>query len=187
MRFRTWQKELEFALIPLQRRFLMQSQACSAIPGSPRTSCRLGIILIAISALALPAFASSPDDKVIDQDSIAALQARIPQAQPREQCFLYAELIHQMTEFSMKQYAAGDVDKATDLLKQIQNITRKLHLAMANNDKRLKNAEILLRHTAFRLNEFLHNSSSDDRPVVEAALAQVNRAESETMMQVFSK
>jgi len=137
--------------------------------------------------VAIPASASSPDEKPIDQESIAALQARIPQAQPREQCFLYAQLIHEMTEFSIKQYASGDVDKATDLLQQIQSLTHKLHLTMGDNDKRLKNAEILLRHTAFRLNEFLHNSSTDDRPVVEATLAQVNRAESETMLQVFRK
>jgi len=165
----------------------MRSQACSAISGAPRTALYRWALLLAIAALAIPAFASSPDDQVIDQTTIAALQARIPQASPREQCFLYAELIHQMTEFSMKQYAAGDVDKATDLLKQIQNLTHKLHLSMAENDKRLKNAEILLRHSAFRLSEFLHNSSSDDRPVVEATLAQVNRAESETMMEVFRK
>jgi len=152
----------------------MRLQACS-------------ILLCTIATVTVPAFASSPDDKVIDQETIAALQARIPLAQPREQCFLYAELIHQMTEFSMKQYAAGDVGKATDLLKQIQNLTHKLHLSMAENDKRLKNAEILLRHSAFRLNEFLHNSSYDDRPVVEATLAQVNRAESEAMMEVFRK
>jgi hypothetical protein len=152
----------------------MRFQACSTI-------------LLAIATVTIPAFASSSDDKQVDQESIAALEARIPQAQPREQCFLYAELIHDMTEFSMKQYAAGDVDKATDLLKQIQNLTHKLHLSMTNNDKRLKNAEILLRHTAFRLTEFLHNSSTDDRPMVEATLAQVNRAESETMLQVFRK
>ncbi|HEY1578191.1 MAG TPA: hypothetical protein VGF82_14065 [Terracidiphilus sp.] len=153
----------------------MRSQACSTL------------LLLAVATIATPAFASNPDDKAIDQATIAALQARIPAAQPREQCFLYAELIHQMTEFSMKQYAAGDTDKATDLLKQIQNLTHKLHLSMANNDKRLKNAEILLRHSAFRLTEFLHNSSSDDREVVEATLAQVNRAESETMLSVFKK
>jgi hypothetical protein len=144
-------------------------------------------LLLAIAALAIPACASSPDNKAIDQQSIAALEARIPTAQPREQCFLYAELIHQMTEFSMKHYAAGDTDKATDLLKQIQNLTHKLHLSMAEKDKRLKNAEILLRHTAYRLTEFLHSSSSDDREVVQATLAQVNRAESETMLQVFQK
>jgi len=144
-------------------------------------------ILLAIAALSIPAYASSPDDKPINQDSIAALQARIPQAQPREQCFLYAELIHQMTEFSLKQYAAGDVDKASDLLKQIQTLTHKMHLSARDNDKRLKNAEILLRHTAFRLTEMLHNSSTDDRPLVQETLAQVNRAQSETMLEVFRK
>lgn len=145
------------------------------------------ITVLAFATLSISAFASSPDDKMIDQQTISALEARIPTAQPREQCFLYAELIHQMTEFSMKQYAAGDTDKATDLLKQIQKVTSKLHLTMADNDKRLKKAEILLRHTAFRLTEFLHSSSSDDREVVQDTLAQVNRAESETMLQVFRK
>jgi hypothetical protein len=92
-----------------------------------------------------------------------------------------------MTEFSFKQYAAGDVDKATDLLKQIQTITHKMHLSVAENDKRLKNAEILMRHTAFRLSQMLHDSSYEDRPLVQETLAQVNKAESETMLQVFRK
>lgn len=144
-------------------------------------------ILLAIATVAIPAFASSPDDKQIDQSTIAALEARIPQAQPREQCFLYAELIHQMTEVSMKQYAAGDVEKANDLLHRIQVITHKMHMSLADNDKRMKNAEILLRHTAFRLSELLHSSSSDEQEVVQATLAQVNQAQNETMLSVFRK
>lgn len=167
----------------------MRFLACSATPGpQTKASFRLGgTILLAIAAVAVPALASSPDDKVIDQQSIADLEARIPQAQPREQCFLYAELIHQMTEFSLKQYAAGDVDKANALLKEIQLVTHKLHLSMADNDKRLKNTEILLRHTAFRLNDLLHNSNSEDRPLVQETLAQVNKAQSEAMLEVFRK
>jgi hypothetical protein len=144
-------------------------------------------ILLAIAAISIPAYASSPDDKAIDQETITALEARIPQAQPREQCFLYAELIHDMTEFSLRQYAAGDVDKANSLLKQIQALTHKMHLSVGENDKRLKNAQILLRHTAFRLNEMLHNSSYEDRPLVAATLAQVNKAQDETMLEVFRK
>jgi hypothetical protein len=145
-------------------------------------------LLIAFAALAVPACASSsPDDKPVDQQSIAALEARINQAQPREQCFLYAELIHQMTEFSLKQYAAGDVEKANDLLRQIQQVAHKMHLSVADKDKRLKNAEILLRHTAFRLSEFLHSSSSDEQPVVQETLAQVNQAQNEAMLTVFRK
>ena len=62
-----------------------------------------------------------------------------------------------------------------------------MHLSVGENDKRLKNAEILMRHTAFRLNQMLHNSSSEDRLLVQETLAQVNQAESETMLQVFRK
>jgi hypothetical protein len=144
-------------------------------------------IVLAFAALVTPALASSPDDKTYDQNTIAALESRIGQAPPRDQCFLYAELIHQMTEYSLRQYAAGDVDKASELLKQVQQIVQKMHLSVADNDKRLKNAEILLRHSAFRLKEMLQSSSSEDRPLVEATLAQVSQAESETMMQVFRK
>ncbi len=145
------------------------------------------IILLAVAALSVPMFASSPDDKIFDQETISALEARITHAQPREQCFLYAELIHQMTEFSVKQYAAGDVEKANSLLKEIQTLTHKMHMSISDNDKRLKNAQILLRHTAFRLNEMLHNSSFEDRQLVQATLAQVNKAQDETMLQVFRK
>ena len=144
-------------------------------------------VLVFLSVIALPACASSADDKSPDQQSIEALQARISQAQPREQCFLYAELIHQMTEYSLRQYAAGDVENANDLLRQVQRLAAKLHLSVTENDKRLKNAEILLRRTAFRLKEMLHASSYEDRPLVEQTLAQVNKADNEAMMHVFQK
>ncbi|HWT64957.1 MAG TPA: hypothetical protein VN151_02500 [Terracidiphilus sp.] len=142
-------------------------------------------ILLTLSVCSARAY--SPDEKPADQQSIAALQARISQAQPREQCYLYAELLHQMTEFTARQYAQGNTDKANDLLKQIQEIAHKVHLSVADNDKRLKNAEILLRHTAFRLNEMLHASAFEDRPVVQETLAQVNKADAEAMLQVFKK
>jgi hypothetical protein len=66
-------------------------------------------------------------------------------------------------------------------------LAHKIHLSVADDDKRLKNAEILLRHTAFRLTEMLHNSSFEDRPLVEQTLAEVNQAQNEAMMQVFRK
>jgi hypothetical protein len=143
--------------------------------------------VLILSVCTLPMCASSLDDKTFDQQTIDALEAKLLQAPAREQCFLYAELVHQMTEVSLKQYAAGDVDKATGMLKQIQQFAHKIHLSVAGNDKRLKNAEILLRHTAFRLNEMLHSSSFEDRPLVEQTLAQVNAAENEAMMEVFRK
>ena len=143
------------------------------------------VLIVALSPI--QARPSSLDDKPFDQQSILALEAKVIQAQPKDQCFLYAELVHQMTEVSLQQYAAGDVEKATGMLKEIQQFAHKIHLSLAGNDKRLKNAEILLRHTAFRLNEMLHTSSFEDRALVEQTLAQVNEAQTEAMMQVFRK
>ena len=77
------------------------------------------------------------------------------------------------------------MSKATSLLKRIQTLTQKIHLSMADNDKRVKNAEILLNHTAFRLGEMLHSSSFEDRPLVQETLSDVNQAQNEAMLQVF--
>lgn len=144
-------------------------------------------VLLILGTRTVPSRASSMDDKNFDQQTIDALNAKVEQVQPRERCFLYAELIHQMTEMSLRQYAAGDVEKASGLLRQVQKFAHKIHVSVGENDKRLKNAEILLRHTAFRLTEMLHSSSFEDRTLVEQTLAQVNQAESEMMMQVFRK
>jgi hypothetical protein len=151
---------------------------------------RSGIPFVALVLLTMsvtPARASGLDDKTFDQQSIDALAARADLASPREQCFLYAQLMHQMTEVSLRQYSSGDSEKASGMLKQIQSLAHKIHLSMAENDKRLKDSEILLRHTAFRLSEMLHNSSYEDRQLVEETLVEVNHAQSETMLQVFRK
>jgi hypothetical protein len=144
-------------------------------------------VAVLLSVTTIPVCAAGVDDESPEMQSIQALEARASQAQPREQCFLYAELVHQMTELSVRQYASGDVEKATDMLKHVQQLAQKIHLSMADNDKRLKNAEILLRHTAFRLNEMLHAIAFEDRPLVKETLTDVNQAQNEAMMQVFRK
>lgn len=145
------------------------------------------ITLLAVCVTVAPVCATATDNKIPDEQTIAALEAKADQAEPREQCFLYAELVQQMTELSVRQYAAGDTTKADTLLKRIQTFASKIHLSLARNDKRLKKAEILLSNTAFRLNEMLHASDYDDRPLVKETLAKVSTAQDEAMMQVFQK
>jgi hypothetical protein len=151
-----------------------------------RSQIKSALVLI-LTAIAIPACAASLDDKIPDQQTIDALELRANQAQPREQCFIYAELVHQMIEYSLRQYAAGDQEKATGLLKRAQEMAHKIHLAISDDNKRLKNAEILLRHTAFRLTEMLHSSASEDRPLVQQTLLDVNQAQNDAMLQVFKK
>src|SRR5215475_11820639 len=91
------------------------------------------VLLVVLFALAIPACASSLDDKIVDQQTISALELRASQAQPREQCFLYAELVHDMIEFSARQYAAGETEKASGLLKRAQELIHKIHLSIGDN------------------------------------------------------
>lgn len=142
---------------------------------------------LTLVVVARPGYASSIDSLPPDQQTIDTLLAKADQAQPREQCFLYAEVVHQMTELSIRQYAAGNVSGATGLLKKIQEFSQKIHLSMAENDKRMKNAEILLSHTAFRLTEMLHASNAEDQALVKQTLTQVTQAQNEALMQVFQK
>jgi hypothetical protein len=144
-------------------------------------------ILVFLTVTAIPPCASGFAADIPDQRSIDALAAKVDQAPQSEQCFLYAELVHQMTEFSARQYAAGNVEKATDLLRQVQDLTRKIHLSVASSRKRVKNTEIQLRHAAFRLAGLLHASSIEDRPLVAETLAQVNQVQTEAMLRVFSR
>jgi len=144
-------------------------------------------VLVFLSMTVAPVCASGIDDKIPNQQSIDALALKASQAPQREQCFLYAELVHQMTELSVRRYAAGDVEKATALLKQIQELTHKIHLSVADDNKRLKNAEILLNHTAYRLTGMLHASAFEDQTLVAETLAQVNQVQTEAMMQLFRK
>ncbi|HEV2137125.1 MAG TPA: hypothetical protein VGR47_23100 [Terracidiphilus sp.] len=144
-------------------------------------------MLLAVSLTVIPVYAASAGDIPTEQQEIEALEAKANQAQPRDQCFLYAEILHRMTDLSMRQYASGNAARALLMLKQMQQISHKIHLSVAKNDKRLKHAELLLSSTAFHLTEMLHSSDYEDRPLIKQTIADVNQAQDAAMMQVFNQ
>jgi hypothetical protein len=146
----------------------------------------LSLAAVAVTPTVLsPRAAFAATDKILDTQQIAALESRAAQAGPKEQCFLYAELAHSMTELAGQQLNAGDDQDASASLKAVQKYTAKIHMNVADDAKKLKNAEILMRHTAFRLKEIMMGASLDDRPTLESTLKQLNQVQSEMMLQVF--
>jgi hypothetical protein len=144
---------------------------------------------LAVSAITLylscaPAFAI--DERTSDPQAMAALMLKADQALPKEQCFLYAEIVHQMTELAGQQLNSGD-QHASETLRQIQKYAEKIHIGIAPNDKKLKNAEELMRHTSYRLNDILNAASYDDRQALQATLKQLEQVQTELMLQVFKK
>jgi predicted outer membrane protein len=139
-------------------------------------------------AFLLPApGALAADEKVVDAQALLALEARANQATPREQCFLYAEIVHDMTELAGRQLSAGDIEQASGTIKIVQEYAAKIHMDVSADSKRLKNAEILMRHTAFRLKDILAQASLDDRPTLDATLKQLDQVQAEMMLQVFRR
>jgi hypothetical protein len=140
--------------------------------------------LLLFIALLLPTLSrASNADKPLDPVALSALAAKASLAPPKDQCFLYAELVHQMTELAGRQLSQGEDPSAT--LRAVRDYTQKIHLGAAKDNKRLKNAQILMEHTAFRLSEYLHSAALDDRPILESTLKNLNQVQNELMMQVF--
>lgn len=119
--------------------------------------------------------------------ALAALQAKADQAQPRDRCFLYAELVSQMTDMAGKQLNSGDSERASETLKLVQWYAEKIHMGIANDSKKLRDAELLMRRTSFRLKGILSGASYEDRPALEVTLKQLNQVQDQLMMQVFKK
>ena len=143
--------------------------------------------VVAISTLLLicaHASASSLDDS---PTALAALQAKADQAQPKDKCFLYAKLVSQMTDLAGHQLNSGDSGQASETLKLVQRYAEKIHTGVADDSKKLKDAELLLQRTSFRLQDILSGASYEDRQTLEATLKQLNEVQAQLMTQVFKK
>ena len=149
---------------------------------------RFAAVLLPLSFTLAPcasAYASSIDSNLPDAQALAQLELRAQQAGPRDQCFLYTELVHTMTEIAGKQMINGDIDKASDTLKKVNQYAQLIHMDLASNSKRLKNAEMLLHHTTYRLGEYLHKASSEDQATLKVTLKQLDQVHSELLAEVL--
>jgi hypothetical protein len=125
-------------------------------------------------------------DLALTPEALKALEQRASEAKPREQCFLYTELVHVMTEKAGKEISDGDSEQAAATLKQIDKYAHLIHLNLARDTKRLKNAEMLMHNTTFHLAQYLHLVSGDDQTVVKDTLKQLNQVNDELLAQVFT-
>lgn len=148
---------------------------------------RFAAVLAAILLPASLAWAHGLNDRPPDAHELADLQARAATASPNEQPYLYAELVHSMTAIATAQLQAGNDQQASVSIRQAQGYAGKIHMNLLRDAKKLKNAEILIRHTAFRLRELMTGASLRDRPTLQATIQQLNQVQLEMMNQVFRR
>ena len=143
---------------------------------------------VVISTLSLTCAYYAPASRLDDSPTaLATLQAKADQAQTRDRCFLCAELVSQMTDLAGQQFNSGDSGQASETLKLVRRYAEKIHIGVADDSKKLRDAELLMQRTSFRLKGMLNKVSYEDRPALEATLNQLNQIQTQLMMQVFKK
>ena len=139
------------------------------------------------SIAAFPVFAyAGGSDQAANTDEIARLEQRAIRANPREQVYLYTELIHSWTEQAARELADGDSVQAKATLEQINHYVGLIHRNLAHDAKRLKVAQELIHNTTYRLTSVLHLVSEDDRAAVVETLKQLDQVNVELLAQVFT-
>ena len=58
-------------------------------------------------------------------------------------------------------------------------------MGVADNSKKIKDAEVLMQSTSFRLKDILGEASYEDRQALQATLKQLDQVQAQLMMQVF--
>jgi len=128
---------------------------------------------------------AAANEVVLDEQAIAQMEARASQADPREQCFLYTQLVHTMAEAADREMLQGDSGKAQATLKAAEHYAQLVQAALSRNAKRLKEAEKLMEHTTERLGECLRRTSGEDRSAMQATLKQLDTVHDQLLKQVF--
>jgi hypothetical protein len=160
--------------------------SCS-LPRCCRPSLSLALLgLVPSLCLSLPARAAAKD-VVPTPDLIAQLEQQATQANPREQAFLYTQLVHTMTQEAGREIADGETEQAASTLKKVNRYAHLIHLNLAHNAKRLKDAQELMHNTTYRLAQVLHLVSGDDKTTVQDTLKQLDQVNEELLTEVFTR
>ena len=144
-------------------------------------------VVVSLIVCTRPARAAAPDESVLDAQVLAQMEQRAASAQPREQCFLYTEVVHSLTEAAGKQLADGQDATAAATIAHIEAVTAKMQNVLLKNAKRIKVAEELMEHTTRRLSDMLHLTSGQTRPALEATLQKLNAEQTLMLNEVFSE
>jgi hypothetical protein len=169
---------------------LLRSESHPAPRPAPRFNPALHLACIGLLStlcITVPSHAATSNEQVIPTpDVIAQLELRASQANPREQCFLYTQLVHTMTQKAGKEISDGDTEAAAATLKRINEYAHLIQLNLAHNAKHLKDAEELMHSATYRLGQVMHLVSGEDKDTVQDTLKQLNQVNDQLLTQVFS-
>jgi predicted alpha-1,6-mannanase (GH76 family) len=162
-----------------------------AVDGTDRKAgrdvCRVVMVALLLGTGAVPARASGVDDMALDAGALQQMEQRAASANPRDQCFLYAEVVQGFTDLAGRQMAAGEEEQATATMQHVDEIAVKLHQVTAKDAKRLKMAEEMMDRTTRHLADMVRVASAAQRANMQHTLQHLNLVHSELLATVFAR
>lgn len=153
-----------------------------------RRSVGAGLLAVLLGGVgAIPARAASHDETTMDAAALEQLEQRAEHADAREQCFLYTEVLHGLTELAGRQLAAGMNEDAGTTVKKMDVVAGKIQTVSAHDAKKLKNVEQMLEHATRRLGDMAHVASGEEQTLMKSTLAHLNRLHSDILALVFAR
>jgi hypothetical protein len=113
------------------------------------------------------------------------METEADNAKPRDQCYLYTQLVDALMVTAAHQVAAGDDNDASKTVGQIDEVIAKLQRSADRNAKRLKYAEKMLGESARKLNELSRVAMGGERDEMRATLAKLDAAHNKILSLVF--
>ena len=141
--------------------------------------------VVVISTLPFACLYAAASGQDSNPTALAALQTKAEHAQPRDKCLLYAKLVSQMTDLAGQQLRSGDSGQASLTLMMIAQYAEDIHIGVADDSKKLKQAELLIQRTSYRLKGILSDSAYEDRQALEKTLEQLDQVQAQLMTEVF--
>ncbi len=133
-----------------------------------------------------PALASGPSEIALDAPALTDLEQRAATAEPKDRCFLYTELLHGWTELAGRDMTDGNEVAAATAIARADEDAAKLKGALGTDSKRLKNAELILEHTAHRLADMVRVASLDQHDTMQTVLKHLNSVHDALLAQIFA-
>jgi hypothetical protein len=156
------------------------------VPSARSSLASVFVIALLAGVLARPALASGPAEPALDAAALTDLEQRAAAADTKDRCFLYSELLHGWTELAGRAMAQGDDTETAKAIARADADAAHLKAALANDSKRLKNAELLLEHTAHRLSDMVRVASMDQHDALQGVLKHLNTAHDALLAQIFA-
>jgi hypothetical protein len=144
------------------------------------------IAFLLTTFLCASARASGVEEPQLDLVGLVQLQHEAERAKPADQCYLYIQLLHGLTELAAQQMRAGEMAEAGYTVRQMDAVVVKVHEASGRDAKRLKNSEQLMEHVTRRFGDMVRVAATPERDAMQATLQKLNGVQSSLLAMVLS-